>query len=81
MDVIDYAILERMIKLRATTKLNAATRKNIQSAMVKINIITLHRRLRKLIKNGHVATGIKRPPEHTYYVTESGINELKEAKK
>ena len=80
MDVIDYALLEKMIKLQATTKLNASTRKNIQSA-ANINIKTLHRRLMKLVERGYVATGIKVPPEHTYYVTESGINELKEAKK
>ena len=82
MDVIDYAILEKMTKkLQATTKLNAATRKNIQAAVEKINTKTLYRRLKKLIENGNVAKGIKVVLEHSYYVTESGVNALEEAQK
>ena len=82
MDVIDYAILEKMAgRLQATAKLKAATRKGIKSAVEKINDKTLYRRLKKLVENGTVAVGIKIALEHTYYVTEAGLNELKEAKK
>ena len=81
MDGIDYAILSNMAgKLKAFTKLNAPTRKEIQSS-VGINTITLFRRLKKLIEYGVVSTGIKKTPEHTYYITESGIKALKEVLK
>ena len=81
MDVIDYAVLEKMTrKLQADTKLNASTRKSIQSE-AGINTITLHRRLQKLVESGYISKGIKIKLEHTYYVTEAGINALEEAKK
>ena len=81
MDGIDYAILGNMAgKLKAYTKLNAPTRKDIQSC-VGINTKTLFRRLKKLIEQGYVGAGIKKTPEHTYYVTESGVKALKEVLK
>ena len=42
---------------------------------------TLYRRLTKLIENGYVSNGIKEIREHTYFITETGKNALKEAMK
>ena len=80
MDKADFAIMEVMLKkCGAVSKLSAATRKGIHSEM-EINIDTLYRRLAGLTESGMAGRGVKDGREHTWYVTESGKQALKEVK-
>ena len=78
MDKADFAILEIMLKkCGATNKLNSATRKCLQSKM-DMKGGTLYRRLKKLALKGYVSKGLKDAREHTYFVTGSGEEVLRE---
>ena len=81
MDKLDYALLDCILNTcQATTKMSAAGRKRILSEM-DVKNDTLYRRLTKLIEKGYVSNGIKESREHTYFITETGTNALKEAMK
>lgn len=81
MDKLDYALLDIMMNdCKATTKMSAETRKAI---VLKFDAKedAVYRRLKKLMEKGYVENGFTEGNEHTYFITESGINALNEALK
>jgi len=81
MDKLDYALLDFMLNTcQAKTKMSATSRKRILSEF-EVKNDTLYRRLKHLIENGYAENGIKESREHTYFITDKGINALKEAMK
>ncbi|MCL2358106.1 MAG: hypothetical protein FWC70_13300 [Defluviitaleaceae bacterium] len=79
MDKLDYAILE-FLQNHATTKMSAKTRKEIRAEFA-VKADTLYRRIKGLIENGSVTKGIIDGRSHTYFITKSGIEKLREAMK
>jgi len=79
MDILDCAILNYLFNVgKATSKVKAKTRRDIVSK-VKLKDNTLYKRLVKLKGKEYVEKGFMESRRHTYYITEGGINALKEA--
>ena len=80
MDKVHYAVLEALqTKRNATTRLRAATRRDLQREM-SVGAGALWRKLRELAEKGYVARGLDESREHTYFITESGRRALEEVK-
>lgn len=81
MDKLDYAILDFLLNsCQAVSKMRAATQKSILSEIT-ARESTLYRRLTGLVSEGCIKKGFKESREYTYFITEDGINKLKEAMK
>lgn len=78
MDKLDYAILNALQETQATTSLSSLSRKQLLED-VDIKGQNLFIRLKKLVSMELVKKGIKDGREHTYFITEAGIKELREA--
>lgn len=71
MDKLDFAILNTLGEVNASTRLQAVSRKQILER-VQIGAQNLFIRLKKLREKGIIADGLKDGREHTYFITEVG---------
>ena len=77
MDKLDYAILNALQEGDALTKLQAVSRKQLLEE-VDIRPQNLFLRLQKLQTAGLVHKGINDGREHTFFITQDGINHFRE---
>ena len=79
MDKLDYLILNFLLTNQATSKLKAKTRADMLDKL-DIGKHTIYRRIIELIKKKYVEKGFMEGQHHAYFITETGVAKLQEAK-
>lgn len=79
MNKIQLIILSIMQKMNATNQVSSISIANIQESIQSIkSYSTFYRCINSLYTNGFIKRGIKDGKFNTYYITELGIEKLKE---
>lgn len=77
MDKLDFMILNVLNESEAHTSISAISRKAILG-QIETGAQNLFLRLGKLVNKELVGCGLKEGREHTYFITDAGMNKLME---
>lgn len=76
---LEFVIVLSLKKYEATTPIKAVTINELQEyCPTKQSYSTFYRAIKSLSKEGHILYGLKDGKNDTYYLSETGINLIKE---
>lgn len=73
----DLSIFEQLIKNKKINEIKSASYNQIEQ-MTNLSISKIRQTIKKAIKDGFIKEGVKDGHKKRYYITEKGINTIKE---